>query len=519
MKNTSNNIGRNAGIVSFGTSISRIFGLLRDSLIAYFLTDSLRDIFFLVLAIPNFARRFFGEGALSSAFIPLFSESYKKQGKDSAWKMASSTINITFILLVILTFTGIVLAPLIIKFIAFGFPPASQEIAVTNLRIMFPFVIFICLQAIFMAMLNSMGHFFIPSFAPLFFNLSVISVALIFREKLAGYITPLSWGVVAGGFLHMVVQLPVLVKREFKYSLKIDWNSPAIRRMFKLMGPALLAVGIVQINLLIDKIFASTLPAGGISALWYSNRLIQFPLALFGISIAQAVFPTLASHAVDKEREKVKNTLLYSLKLIGLVIIPSSFALIVFGKPVINMLFQRGQFTFAATNSTYFALIFYTVGLASFAGARILASTFHALKDMHTPLNIGMVTVGVNIILNWVLIKSMQGGGLALATSLASILNFILLIYYLKKHLGQINISTIYPYIFKIIIASCVMSVFLFLGTNYFYSMDSNALRKIFTVLSITIVSSVGYFIACYYLKVPEVMSLKESLLWKLRRR
>lgn len=519
MENLSKKIGRNAGIVSFGIAISRIFGYLRDALIAHFLTDSLRDIFFLVLAIPNFARRFFGEGALSSAFIPIFSESYKKEGEEGAWKMASSTVNIVFIMLVVLTLVGILIAPLIIKFIAFGFSPESKEIAMVNLRIMFPFMVFICLQAIFMAMLNSMGHFFVPSFAPVFLNLSVISVALIFREKLAGYITPLSWSVVAGGFLHMAVQFPVLAKRGFKYSLKIDWHSPVIRKMFKLMGPALLAVGVVQINLLIDKMFASTLPAGGVSALWYSNRLIQFPLALFGISVAQAAFPTLASHAVDKEHIKMKSTLLYSFSLMGVVIIPASFALIFFGRPIINILFQHGQFTSASASSTYFALVFYTIGLVFFAGTRIVVSTFHALKDMQTPLRIGIITVAVNIILNWSLIKTMQEGGIALATSLASLVNFALLLHYLRKHLGGINISNISLYIFKVITASCIMSVFLWVGANYFYSADLNILIKIITVL-LTILAGIGsYFISCYFLKVPKVEVFKESKLWELKKK
>jgi putative peptidoglycan lipid II flippase len=519
MGNPSNKISRNAGIVSSGIAISRIFGYLRDALIAYFLTDSLRDIFFLVFAIPNFARRFFGEGALSSAFIPIFSESYKKEGEGGAWKMASSTVNITFIVLVLLTFVGILISPLIIKFIAFGFPPQSQEIAVLNLRIMFPFMVFICLQAIFMATLNSMGHFFVPSFAPVFLNFSVICVALIFREKLSNYIVPLSWSVVVGGFLHMFVQLPVLAKRGFKYSFQIDWHSRAIRRMFKLMGPALLAVGVVQINLLIDKMFASTLPAGGVSALWYSNRLIQLPLALFGISVAQAAFPTLSSHAVDKEHTKMKRTLLYSFSLIGLVIIPASFALVFFGRPVINLLFQHGKFTSSSANSTYFALVFYTLGLVFFAGTRIVASTFHALKDMRTPLKIGVITVTINIILNAILIKTMQEGGIALATSLASLVNFILLLYFLRKHLGDVNIFSISPYILKIITASCIMSVFLWIGANYFYSTDLSVLVKMITVL-LTVLAGVGsYFISCYFLNIPEVRAFKESKLWKSKTR
>lgn len=515
----SNKISRNAGIVSSGIAISRIFGFVRDALLAFFLTDSLRDIFLLVFAIPNFARRFFGEGALSSAFIPVFSESYKKKGEEDSWKMASSTVNIAFIALVVLSFVGILISPLIVKFIAFGFSPESKEIAAVNLRIMFPFMIFICLQAIFMAMLNSMGHFFVPSFAPVFLNLSIILAILIFREKLGSFVTPLSWSVVVGGFLQMAVQFPLLAKKGFRYSLKIDWRSSAIRKMFKLMGPALLAVGVVQVNLLVDRMFASTLPAGGISALWYSNRLIQFPLALFGISVAQAVFPTLASHAVDEEHLKMKNTLLYSFSLIGLVIIPASFALIIFGRPIINVLFQRGQFTSASANSTYFALVFYTMGLVFFAGTRIVVSTFHALKDMHTPLRIGIVAVVVNIILNAALIKTMQEGGIALATSLASVVNFILLLSYLKKHLGDINIFEISPYIFKVVASSCIMSVFLWFGANYFYSADLNVLIKIITVLLTILVGTVGYFASCYFLRIPEVVAFKESKLWKLKKR
>ncbi|HIE43665.1 MAG TPA: murein biosynthesis integral membrane protein MurJ [Candidatus Omnitrophica bacterium] len=510
MENSLKTIGRNAGIVSSGIAVSRIFGFLRDALIAFFFADRLRDIFFLILTIPNFSRRFFGEGALSSAFIPIFSESFKKKDKEDAWRVASSTVNIIFIVLAGLTLIGVIFSPLIIRVVACGFSQSSRELAVPNLRIMFPFMIFICLQAIYMGMLHSLGHFSTPSLAPIFFNLSIISMILLFKDRLNASLIPLSFGVVIGGFLQMLIQIPPLIKRGYRHSFHIEWNSSAIRKMFRLMGPALLGVGVLQINIVVDRILASFLPEGGISALWYSNRLVQLPFALFGISIAQATFPALAAQAADEESLKIKKTVLSSLSLSGFTAIPSFFALVFFGKPLINLLFQRGQFTAISTDATYFALIFYATGLFAFAGTKIVANAFHSLKDTSTPLKIGIATVGVNIVMDLALLRPMQQGGLALATSLASFFNFALLVYYLERRLGKFNISQIVLSLSKVTVASCVMSIVLWIGSHFLYSMEWNIIKKVFSTILILPVGIGGYFICCYFLRVPEVRLLKD---------
>ena len=512
------NIGYHARIVSAGIAVSRIFGFLRDALIAFFLTNGLRDIFFLIFTIPNFLRHFFGEGALSSAFIPIFSQQYKKKGKEDAWRMASSTVNIIFILLIFLTVVGIIMSPFIITVIAPGFTPALREIATVNLRIMFPFLIFICLQAVFMGMLNSMGHFFISSFAPVLFNLSIICLILLFPHRLGGLL-PLSIGVVIGGFLQMAIQIPLLLKRGYRPSFYIDWRSPVIKGMFQLMGPVLLGVGVIQINILIDKILASFLPPGGISALYYSNRLIQLPLALFGISIIQATFPLLASQAVKEENERIKETVLSSLKLLGFTIIPATFTLIFFGKPLINLLFERGEFTSVSTELTHFALIFYATGLFAFAGKKILLSTFYSLKDMVTPMKIGMASVGINIALNLLLIRPMREGGLALATSVASFFNLILLLYYLERHLGKINTFNILLSLGRMIMASCMMGIVFWMGSHFFYAIELNIIQKILVATLILSLGGAVYLIFCYLFGIPEVRFLKNILLWTSKRK
>ena len=508
-------ITRNTTVVSLGIATSRIFGLLRDILIGSFFSAGLRDIFFLVLTIPNFSRRLFGEGALSQAFIPMFSHTYKNEGKTKGWQMTSSTINIVFLILLLLSILGMMFSPLIIKLIAPGFPESSRALAIYSLRIIFPFMIFICLQAIFMGMLNSLGHFWTPSFASTLFNVAIIAFILFFGRYSNEAHTPLlslSLGVLLGSFLQMGVQIPPLLRRGYRHSFKIQWKSPAIRKTFQLMGPALLGVGVMQINLIVDRFLASYLPAGGISSLWYSNRLIQLPLALFGISIATATFPALASQSAKNKLKEMKKTLFSSLNLTMFATIPATIALIFLGKPLINLLFQRREFTSQDTQATYSALLFYALGLLAFAGIKVVVGAFHSLKDTKTPVKVGMVAVAINIVADLLLLRPLAGGGLALATSLASFFNFFMLFFLLRRPLGAFKLKQLLLPGGKMLVASLIMGVFLALGVNLFYKEGLALIQKILVVISIGGGGTVIYFGVAHLLGIPEMKLIRDSL-------
>jgi len=278
------------------------------------------------------------------------------------------------------------------------------------------------------------------------------------------------------------------------------------------MGPAILGVGVVQINVIVDRILGSFLPAGGISSLWYSNRLIQLPLALFGIAIATATFPALASQGAEKRLKKMKKTLFSSLNLTMFTTIPATVGLILLGKPLINMLFQRREFTPEDAQATYFALIFYALGLLAFAAIKIVVAVFHSLKDTKTPVKIGMAAVAINIVADLLLLKPLAGGGLALATSLASFFNFFMLFYLLRRPLGKFKLKQLLLPGGKMLVASLIMGAFLALGVKIFYNEAATLIQKFLVIISIGGGGTVIYFGTAHLLGIPEVKLIKDAL-------
>jgi len=442
-------IVRSTFILSSGIFLSRILGYFRDALIGFFFLSRERDIFFLAFLIPNLSRRLLGEGALSYAFVPIFSDILEKKGKGEAYRFARAILYRLVILLFLLTAIGIVLAPWFFRIL--GFSPQEKLLGVGILRWMLPFMIFICTQAIFTSILNTLGHFLTPALSFSLFNVSMLLSIILLREKLSLY--ALAIGVVGGGLLEMLFLIPPLLKRGFRFSLT-DWSHPEVRRVYKLLAPALVGFGVFQINLLIDKILASFLPAGSISSLYYSNRLLQIPLALFGISLGMVSLPLLSRQRAREDMESFTRTLEHTFQILIFLTIPSSLFLISLGKPLIRLLFERGNFTPLSTSQTYFALIFYSLGLFFFSGVRILTSTFYSLKKPLICVKSGMWAVLCNLILNLLLIKPLKQGGLALATSLSAGLNLFLLWQPLRKDLSVTFSSPFLSQVWKTLASS-----------------------------------------------------------------
>ncbi|MEA3485882.1 MAG: murein biosynthesis integral membrane protein MurJ, partial [Candidatus Aerophobetes bacterium] len=353
-----------AGIVGLGTLLSRILGLVRLQVIAYiFGSSASTDAFWIGFTLPNLLRSLLAEGALSIAFIPVFSEWLKTKGEEEAKELANNVLNILMVILVIAVGLGIFLAPWYVKYLAFGFRehPSQMQLAIGLTQVMFFFLFFISLAAVEMAVLNCKGHFATPSFAPLLFSISVILCAFLFTPKYGIY--SLAIGVVIGGVMQLLFQVPSLVKRGFRYHFVFSLRDPGVRKIARLMGPAILGGMTLQVNVIITRVFASTLPPGSISSLQYAMRLIQFPLGLFAIALSTSIFPVLSSLAAEEKVEEISKTVSLGIRLILLVLIPSAVGLILIKRPLVGLLFQHGAFVSRDTLMTSQALFCYSLGL------------------------------------------------------------------------------------------------------------------------------------------------------------
>lgn len=509
MKDSQKKITKSIGIVSLGTFTSRIVGYIRDVLIANRFGASLvSDAFFVAWRIPNTLRELLGEGALSAAFIPVFTEYLKTKDKKEAWKLASLIFNGLLIISILITLLGIIWTPLIITIIAPGFKGSDAfQLTVTLTRIMFPFTIFICLAALVMGILNSCQHFTLPAFAPAVLNLCLIGAIFflcpLFDEPILG----LSIGFLIGGLMQLLIQLPALIKERMEYRLIIDLFNPGVKKIIFLMIPRAIGAGITQLNITISNLLASFLVLGSISSLFYSNRLVHFPLALFGIAIGTVLFPTMSKQVVEGNLDELKKSLLWGLKMVILTSLPATIGLMVLGRPIIQILFQHGQFDVYDTNITYLALFFYAFGLLGFASLKVIIPAFYSQHDTWTPLKIGIISVIANIVFSLLLMRPLEQGGLTLSLSLSGFLNASLLLIILRQKIGAIYGSQILKSFLKVLLASSIMGFFCWIIMR----IDIG----IFYQVVIGLIGGLGIlFLSCKMLKIEEIDSV-----WNLLKR
>lgn len=492
-------IAKSIGTVSLGTIFSRILGYLRDMLIANrFGASIVSDAFFVAWRIPNTLRELLGEGALSAAFIPVFAEYIKTKEKKEAWFLASLVINALLLISIVITLLGIVLAPIIVTLTAPGF--IGQEtfsLAVTLTRIMFPFTIFICLAALVMGILNSCQHFTLPALAPAVLNLCmIISILFLCPFFTSQPIFGLSIGLLLGGLVQLLIQLPGLIKEKIQYQFVLNPFHPGVKRIVKLMLPRALGSAITQLNTTISNIMASFLASGSISALFYANRLVQLPMAIFGVAIGTVLFPTMASQAAEGRIDQLKGNLRWGLKMVILTSLPATVGLMVLGKPIIQLLLEHGEFGTNDTLMTHLALFFYASGLIGFSALKVIVPAFYAQHDTCTPVKIGIIAMLANVIFALLLMQPLAQGGLTLANSLAAFLNLSLLLIILRKRLGLLGGKEILACFLKTLIASSVMAAFC-----YFI------LGSVPTPLSQVVIGSVGgivvFLVACKLIRLP----------------
>ncbi|MCS7232518.1 MAG: murein biosynthesis integral membrane protein MurJ [Synergistetes bacterium] len=446
----------NAIIMMFGTLISRFLGLLRESVMAFlFGATPAYDAFLIAFLIPNLLRQLLAEGALGSSFVPVFNEYLIKEGREGAWKLLNIILNLLFLLFGILIPLGYLLLPYLVKLLAPGFSLDTYNLCVSLAKITMPFIFFVSLAALTMGVLNSFGNFFIPGVASAFFNISIIVLSLFLYRSLGIYSVAI--GSTLGGLLQWLFQLLWLRKLGWRHEALLDFTHEGIRRIALMMAPLTFGLAIHQVQNLVDKIVASLLSPGGISVINYAFRLYQLPLGVFAVSFSTVALPLLSQDVLKDGLKEFKDTLLSASKIALFIVIPASIFIFLYSPILVKIIFFRGAFSEWAFKNTYMTLRFYSVGLVFSALVHIFMRAFYALKDTKTPTIINAWIVVFNAILNIIFGKLFGPPGLALATSIAFVLNFL----FLKRALAMRSVHVdLFFYSLKIFLPSLVFLVF-----------------------------------------------------------
>jgi putative peptidoglycan lipid II flippase len=426
-------------IVSGMTFLSRILGLVRDIVMANFLGASyVSDVFFVAQKIPNFLRRLFAEGAFSQAFIPVLAEYQTNKDIQQVKLLIAETAGTLAIVLSVVAVIGVIGSPVLVALFGMGFigQPEKFDLASLLLKITFPYILFISLTAFCGSVLNSVGRFGAPAFTPVLLNLSMISAAIIVAPAAPDDTAmALAWGIFVAGIVQMLFQLPFLWKEGLLIKPKWGWRSPGVQKILTLMGPAIFGVSVAQINLLLDTVIASFLEKeGSITWLYYSDRMLEFPLGIFAIAISTVILPLLSRQHASKSSKEFNDTMNWGLRLVFLIGIPATIGLFMMAEPIMLSVFQHGEFTLESAHFASLSLKAYIVGLLGFMLIKVLATGFFSRQDTKTPVKIGIIAMSTNMVFNLLLFHPLEHVGLALATAISAIVNASLLFISLRNH-------------------------------------------------------------------------------------
>jgi len=469
---------RSAGVVSVAVFMSRITGLLRESVMArLFGAGLIYDAFMLGFRIPNLTRDLFAEGALSSAFVPTFTEYLSKRSKEEAARLANLVATALIIVVGAVCAAGMIFAPVLVHLLAPGFAAVAGkfELAVNMTRIMFPFLLLVALAAQAMGVLNACNKFGVPAMASTFFNIGSVGFGVVLGIWLGpslhlSRIEGMAIGVVLGGALQLIWQLPALHRLGFRFRPALEWSDPGLQRILKLMVPAILGNAAVQINVMVNTNFASSINDplrgldGPVSWLSYAFRFMQLPLGLFGVAMASATLPSIARSAARGDMDEFRRTLSHSLGTVFLLTVPSSVGLIVLGKSIIGAIYQGGRFQLYDTQQTAVALSYYAIGLVGYAALKVLSPAFYALNDARTPMLVSLGSILVNYASASTMIRfaGLGHAGLALSTSAVALFGFVFLFAVLRKRIGGVYGRALAAQIGKIALASAMMGAEIF---------------------------------------------------------
>ncbi len=519
---------RATGVVGIAILCSRILGLVREIVIASLFGASRNlDAFLTAFRAPNMLRDLFAEGALSTAFVTTFSKKIMAEGDQSAWALANKIATLTTVFMSFVTLIGILFAPQLIGALAPGFDPEKTALTVLLAQVMFPFILLVSLAALAMGMLNAKDVFGVPAMASSFFNLGSI-----FGGVLLGWwmdphfgtraLIGLALGTLIGGLLQLLVQVPSLLKVGFVLRADFRWRDEGVKKVLQLMGPAVIAASAVQVNVLVNSIFASYLQDGAVSWLNIAFRLMQLPLGLFGVALATVTLPLISRSAARGDIPEFRGALAHALRLVMLLTIPSAIGLIIMAEPIISLIYEHGRFTAAATQQTAGALRFYAFGLVGYAAVKVLAPAFYALDRRNLPMFVSLFAIVLNFGLNWLLTFHLGLGhqGLALSTSLVAMANFLFLYVMMRRYAGQLETGAMLRTFLKLLLAGACLGAICWLGRHWFFASDfpQTTVHRVFGVGTTVIVGSAVFFGTAYLLRVAELHDLVEVVQRKLKR-
>ena len=529
---------KSAKTVSLCTLLSRILGLARDMICASFFGTSLVwDAFVVAFKIPNLFRRLFGEGALSAAFIPVFTEYLENKGKKDAWELVHITGTLLFIILGGL----VILAEITFSVIPTVFSLNQKwELVLSLLMVTFPYVLFICMVAFAMAVLNSLKHFLIPALAPVALNIcwimGVLLLTPVFGNTLDKKIFAVAIAILIGGMIQLAMQLPVLRKEGITFRPSLYFSHPGLRRIMALMLPIIFGLAAVQINVLMDSFIAIVfakppggsesfliagiaipypLETGAASVLYYGDRLIQFPLGVFGIAMATAVFPFFSTYAARKDWINFTHTLNQAIRFVLFIGIPASAGLILLRRPLVELFYERNAFTAESTYRTATVILFYSLGVWAYSASHVIVRAFYSIQDTLTPVKVSAAMIGLNLILNLTLIWFLREGGLALATAISATVQIIILFAILQRRLDITGYKHIYTSVLKTLIATFFMCITCWGILKIIQTSDGKFMIKFIRLLIPLATTLITFFTVSFLLKSEELKYLYASLLRK----
>jgi putative peptidoglycan lipid II flippase len=471
----SERLARSAGTVGLAVMTSRVLGVIRDQVMAgLFGTTMPQDAFQVATRIPNLVRDLFAEGAMSAAFVPTFTRYLKNHGREAAWRLGNLVINALLVVTAALVVLGMIYAePLLSLLPDFGPADAAATgaavsdgekrlaLTVQLARIVMPFLTLVAIAVALGGMLNSLRRFFIPALSPAIYNVGVLFSAVAIvpfcddlgLEKIVG----IAIGALIGGVGQILVQVPLLYREGFRYRPILSFKDPGMREILLLMGPGTLGLAAAQVNLAVNTYLAVGEGEGAVSALSFAFRLMYLPIGLFGVSVATAALPEVARHAATGAIGDMRRTISSSVRMMLMLSVPATIGLMALSGPIVELLFQRGQFTSESTRMTALALLCYAPGLIGYSAVKIASPTFYALNDSRTPALVSVGTIALNLVLNLTLVKLLSFQGLALGTALAALFNSGVLMYLLSRRIEGIEGPRILQAFVKILVASLVM--------------------------------------------------------------
>jgi putative peptidoglycan lipid II flippase len=519
---------RAAGVVALAVLCSRVLGLAREQIFAaLFGGGRVMDAFTIAFRIPNLLRDLFGEGALSTSFVTVFSRTAALEGDVAAWRLADKVATLTVISLSAISVLGILTAPWLVAALAPGFDADKAALTVILTRIMYPFILLVSLAALVMGMLNARNVFGIPALASSFFNLGSIIAGVLLGLWLDPHfgvraILGLAIGTLVGGALQLLVQLPAVRRAGYRFHADLHWRDPGVRAILRLMGPSVIAASTTQVNVLINSVFASQLGDGPTFWLSVAFRLMQLPLGVFGVALGTVALPLLARMAATGNLSNFRSELARGMRLAFLMTIPASVGLIVLAEPIISVLYQHGRFGAYETAESAGALRFYAIGLCGYAALKVLVNAFYALDRRKTPMLVSFVAVGLNLLLNWVFTMRLGWGhrGLAFSTACVATSNFLILYLLMRSHLGRLESRAMLTLLAKVALASAVLLA-VCAGGGHFLLADWAVQTFWPKCLSLALVIASGaaaFFFCAHALGIGEVHEIVRAVRRRLRR-